>query len=84
MTAIRDIMNIKAHVAVKLSREYVVPIIIPVIVVHTDAPKKRNRFMVDTDVPDMAVGYHSLTCVKDRVMKPPKNPNNEHIAIQNQ
>jgi len=82
--AIIDAANISDQTSEKFSSVYDVPIIGAVIVVQTDAPKKRKTFMAETDVPEMAVGYHSFTWVKDSVMNPPENPKMKHIAIQNQ
>lgn len=78
MTAMRP------HRAEKFSRVYVVPTIQLETVVHMLAPRNRNTFVAETDVPATAIGYHSLTWVKERVMNPPKNPNSVHIANQNQ
>ena len=57
---------------------------IPDTVVQTLAPKNRNTFIPETAVPDIDTGNHSFICVKDKVMKPPKNPNNVLMTNQNQ
>ncbi len=76
--------SMRPQTALKLSRVYDVPTIHPDTVVPTLAPRNRKMLAADTAVPAIAMGYHSFTDAKVRVMNPPKNPKRKLTANQNQ